>query len=70
MTAATNLDTTGDNLLTRYEEWRAHRKELNKVEEDGMHVPPSDWENSDDAAVDLMHDLAHALRVEREDRTQ
>jgi hypothetical protein len=52
-------------LLARYEEWAADRTRVSAAEETGT-ADPDDWAASDDAAVELLRDIAaHLWQVTR-----
>ena len=52
------------DLLMRYDEWDQDRTILSEMDCDPDGCPPSSsrWEDSDDEAASLAHDLAEALR--------
>ncbi|PSL04110.1 hypothetical protein CLV30_106113 [Haloactinopolyspora alba] len=55
-------------LLAEYDEWSARRAEVSEREEHASGLCESlsdEWAQSDDRAVDLLRELAHAVRDER-----
>lgn len=50
-----------DALRARWDQWSAKRQEISDSEDSGQHVQAYVWEASDDAAVDLLFDLAQHL---------
>lgn len=50
-------------LLDSYDEWRREREDIaDREARPGALVSSEDWHNSDDSAIDLMHQMAVELR--------
>lgn len=48
-------------IIAAYDEWHAEREDLSIQEEHGE-ADSDDWHDSDDVAVDLLHEAVEALR--------
>src|SRR5699024_253497 len=57
-----------EDILVRFQDWEQDRAEISEAENTPAGADPSDWEHSDDDAVNILQDMATVLRAAKRDR--